>query len=146
MLEHEVEAYKDLHGEPFDELKGKAALLVLQDELVQIVTENLERQDQVLPESKGIQVSYNTLDVLRIVIIQSPDQPGLYLTLIIQFFIIFKRFQGNIFLLFVIEDSEYDSKGARTKFLDHFIAVAQMLIKSNDILLLAIVESKITFR
>ena len=49
--------------------------------------------------------------------------------------------QRDELLLFVIEDPEYDAKGALAKLFDDFVPVAYMLIVTHDVLLLVRVEA-----
>lgn len=66
VLPHEVQAHHDLYGEVLRELQGNASVLVALDELEQVFSQDLKRQDQVLTKTEDIEVAHNTLDVFGV--------------------------------------------------------------------------------
>ena len=78
----------------------------------------------MLAEDKVVQPLYNIFLILWVVSIQSFDQFRFNQTLFVKSLLVFQNLQCHEFLLFVIEYTEYDTKGALTKLLDHLITVS----------------------
>ena len=64
----------------------------------------------MLAEGESVEAFDDVLLVLRIVLIQCLDQPGLDKTLLEQSLLILENFEGEELFLFVVENTENDTK------------------------------------
>ena len=64
-----METGEHLYGEPSDKLQRDAIEIILLNELVEVFSENLESQDQMLAEPERVEMANNTFDVFRVIII-----------------------------------------------------------------------------
>ena len=95
-------------------------------------------------ESEGVQQAHYIVNVILIVIVQHPDQLSLHLALLVQLLVVFQSLQGHKLLLFMVEAAQHDTEGTGTQLFDNLVAVAEMLIESNYVLFLIVVEATIS--
>ena len=78
------------------------------DEVVQVDTQQLERDAEMFAEGEGVEALDDILLVFRIVLVQRLDQPGLDKTLLEESLLIFENFPP--LFLFSISDRSLSDK------------------------------------
>ena len=99
-----------MDGEPLDQAEGEALEVVHLDEVVKVDAQQLERDAEMLAEGERIEALDDVLLVLRIVLVQCLDEPGLNKTLLKESLLILEDFQGDELFLFVVEDTKNDTE------------------------------------
>ena len=99
-----------MDGEPLDQAEGEALEVVHLDEVVKVDAQQLERDAEMLAEGERIEALDDVLLVLRIVLVQCLDEPGLNKTLLEESLLILEDFQGDELFLFVVEDTKNDTE------------------------------------
>ena len=80
------------------------------DEVVKVDAQQLERDAEMLAEGERIEALDDVLLVLRIVLVQRLDEPGLNKTLLEESLLILEDFQGDELFLFVVKDTKNDTE------------------------------------
>ena len=90
----------------------------------------------MLAEHEVVHALDNVLFVFRVVLVQCFNELGLDKALFIETLLILEDLQRNELFLFMVENAQNNSERSFSQFLDHFVAIAQMLIVTDNILLL----------
>ena len=139
-----VQADQNLNGEPLDQVETESLEVVHLDELIQVHTQHLESDHQVLPEQELVQSPNDILLVFGVVVVQVFDQFGFHQTLFVQSFLVLQDLEGYILFLFVVVCSHHYAKTAFSKLLVYLVTVAHMLVYPIDILVVLVVEAMVS--
>ena len=90
----------------------------------------------MLAEDEVVQALDDVLLVLGVVLVQCFNELGLDEALLVETLLILEDLQRDELFLFMVENAQHDSERALSEFLDDFIAIAQMLIVTDDVFLL----------
>ena len=90
----------------------------------------------MLTEDKVVKALDDVLLVFRVMLVQRLDQFGLDETLLVETLLVFEDLQRDELFLFMVENAKHNSERSLPEFLNHFVAIAQMLIVTDDVLLL----------
>lgn len=96
VLAHVVQGNEYLDSESLDQRQREAFEIVHLDEIVEVDTEQFERDDQMLAEDELIIPSDDILLVFRILFIKRFNKFGFYQALLIQPLFVLKNFQSHV--------------------------------------------------
>lgn len=141
VLSHEVKRDQDLDRKPLDQTETESLEVVHLDEVIQVHAQKLERDHKVLPKHELVQLLYNIFLVFRVLKIQLLDQLGFHKTLLVEPLLVFEHFQRDKLFLLMVEDTHYDTEAALAELFDNFVAVRDVVVVTEVVLLLISVKA-----
>ena len=114
VLLHVVKRYQQLDRETPDQANADSLKIVALDELIQVHTEHLKREDQVLPKDKLLLDSDDVFLIFGVVIAQLVQDFGFNQTLLIESLFVSQNLKSDSFALLVVIALEDLAEGAFT--------------------------------
>lgn len=110
VLTEVVQRYENLDRESFYQIEGESLEVVHLNEFIQVHTQHLEDDHQMLSEIELVDASNNVFLVIKVLVVQVLDQFSFNKALLIQPSLVLKDLESHILSCFVIVALQHHTK------------------------------------